>query len=105
MPLTDSVIRAAKAGDKDRKLTDEKGLYLLVSTSGSKLWRLKYRFAGKEKKLALGAYPEISLKEHPSRAEHFSNVSSRPSLPSISDLILQPRIGRAKKGMLNTPPR
>jgi hypothetical protein len=69
MPLTDSVIRAAKAGDKDRKLTDEKGLYLLVSTSGSKLWRLKYRFAGKEKKLAFGAYPEISLKDARLKAE------------------------------------
>jgi hypothetical protein len=69
MPLTDSVIRAAKPGDKDRKLTDEKGLYLLVSSSGSKLWRLKYRFAGKEKKLALGGYPEISLKEARLKAE------------------------------------
>jgi hypothetical protein len=41
----------------------------LVSSSGSKLWRLKYRFAGKEKKLALGGYPEISLKEARLKAE------------------------------------
>lgn len=63
MPLSDSAIRAAKRGNKDRKLTDKKGLYRLVSTSGAKLWRLKYCFAGKEKKLALGAYQEISLTE------------------------------------------
>ena len=53
----------AKAGDSDRKLADEKGLYLLVTPNGSKLWRFKYRVDGKEKKLALGAYPEIGLKD------------------------------------------
>lgn len=63
MALTDTAIRTAKAGESDRKLADEKGLYLLVTASGSKLWRLKYRVDGKEKKLALGAYPEISLKD------------------------------------------
>lgn len=42
---------------------DEKGLLLQVEPSGGRLWRLKYRFAGKEKKLALGAYPETGLKE------------------------------------------
>lgn len=63
MALTDTTIRNAKAGDTDRKLADEKGLYLLVTASGSKLWRMKYRVDGREKKLALGAYPEIGLKE------------------------------------------
>ena len=63
MALTDTTIRTAKAGESDRKLADEKGLYLLVTTTGSKLWRLKYRVDGKEKKLALGAYPEVSLKD------------------------------------------
>jgi hypothetical protein len=60
--LTDTAIRTAKSKDKPYKLADEKGLYLLVNESG-KYWRLKYRFAGKEKLLALGVYPEISLKE------------------------------------------
>ncbi len=69
MPLTDSAIRAAKPGEKDRKLTDEKGLHLLVTPTGSKLWRLKYRYGGKEKKLALGSYPEISLEEARYKAE------------------------------------
>lgn len=63
MSLSDSAIRAAKPGDKDRKLTDEKGLYLLGRPTGSKLWRLKYRYGGQEKKLVLGSYPEIRLKE------------------------------------------
>lgn len=63
MALTDTAIRLAKAGESDRKLADEKGLYLLVTATGSKLWRLKYRIDGKEKKLALGAYPEVGLKE------------------------------------------
>lgn len=48
MPLSDSAIRAAKPGPKDRKLTDEKGLYLLVRPTGSKLWRFKYRYGGQE---------------------------------------------------------
>lgn len=63
MALTDTAVRLAKAGDIDRKLSDEKGLYLLVTATGSKLWRVKYRIAGKEKKLALGSYPAVSLKD------------------------------------------
>jgi Arm DNA-binding domain len=62
MPLDDLTIRNAKPREKPFKLFDEKGLFLLVNPVGSKLWRLKYPFAGKEKLLALGAYPEITLK-------------------------------------------
>lgn len=62
MPLTDIACKNAVASDKPRKLADEKGLYLEIMPSGSKYWRLKYRFAGKEKRLALGVYPEVSLK-------------------------------------------
>ncbi|HVP87125.1 MAG TPA: integrase arm-type DNA-binding domain-containing protein [Casimicrobiaceae bacterium] len=61
MALTDLAIRRTKARDRAYKLYDEKGLYLLVSTTGARLWRLKYRVAGKEKTLALGVYPERSL--------------------------------------------
>lgn len=63
MPLTDTAIRSAKCGDKDIKLTDEKGLYLLLSKAGGKLWRFRYHFDGKEKKLSFGSYPEVPLKE------------------------------------------
>jgi hypothetical protein len=62
MALTEFAVRAAKPAAKDTKLFDERGLYLLVCANGSKLWRLKYRFSGREKLLSLGAYPDIGLK-------------------------------------------
>jgi len=63
IPLSDVKVRNAKAKGKDYKLTDGEGLYLLVSSTGGKLWRLKYNFGGKEKLLALGKYPIVSLSE------------------------------------------
>jgi hypothetical protein len=63
MPLTDIKVRTAKPKEKPYKLSDERGLYLLISRQGSKCWRLKYRFMGKEKVLAIGVYPDISLSE------------------------------------------
>lgn len=63
MPLTDPTVRNAKPTGKTRKLFDGGGLYLEVAPSGGKWWRLKYRFAGKEKRLSLGTYPQVSLKE------------------------------------------
>jgi integrase len=62
MPLHETRVRTAQAGAKPLKIADERGLFLLVNPSGSKLWRLKYRIDGKEKLLALGAYPDVSLK-------------------------------------------
>ncbi len=61
--LTDSKIRAAKPLAKSYKLTDAQGLYLTVSTSGSKLWYFRYRFEGKENRLAFGPYPQVTLAE------------------------------------------
>jgi len=67
MKLTDTACKNAKPSEKPRKLSDGAGLYLEIvpngKPSGSKYWRLKYRFAGKEKRLAIGVYPEVSLKE------------------------------------------
>lgn len=63
MALTDAAIRNAKPREKPYKVSDAKGLYLQVNPHGSKLWRLKYRINGVERKLALGSYPEISLAE------------------------------------------
>jgi integrase len=63
MPLTDIKVKNAKPQGKQYKLTDGEGMYLLVSPNGGKYWRLKYRFAGKEKTLALGTYPTLSLAE------------------------------------------
>ena len=62
MPLTNTAIRNAKSCKKTRKLYDERGLYLEVSPNGGKWWRLKYRYIGKEKRLSLGVYPDVTLK-------------------------------------------
>ena len=61
MPLTDTAIKAIKPANKPQKLSDGQGLFLLVTPSGSKLWRFKYRFDGLEKLLSIGAYPETKL--------------------------------------------
>jgi integrase len=59
--LTDAAIRNAKPRDKNYKLTDGRGLYLLVTDAGVKLWRLDYSFAGKRKTLAIGQFPDVGL--------------------------------------------
>lgn len=61
MPLSDLKCRNAKPGQKLRKLSDGGGLQLWVQPTGSRLWRLAYRFGGKQKLLALGTYPIVSL--------------------------------------------
>jgi hypothetical protein len=61
MPLADAAVRMAKPRPKAYKLTDSHGLYLEVAPSGSRCWRLKYRVGGKEKRLALGVYPVVTL--------------------------------------------
>lgn len=61
MPLSDTTIRTAKPRDKLYRLTDANGLCLEVTTTGSKLWRYRYRFNGGAKMLALGAYPSVTL--------------------------------------------
>lgn len=61
--LTDTACKNAKAKDKPYKLSDEKGMFMLVNPNGSKYFRLKYRIDGKEKLLALGIYPDTSLKQ------------------------------------------
>jgi integrase len=61
MPLTDTAIRNAKPKNKSYKMADGFGLYLLVNPTGSRLWRMKYRIEGREKLLAIGPYPNVSL--------------------------------------------
>lgn len=61
MPLTDLQVRKLRATPKASKVSDGGGLYLMVTPQGSKLWRMAYRFAGKQKTLAIGPYPTVSL--------------------------------------------
>ena len=63
MPLNEMKVRNAKPKEKFYKITDSDGLYLHITEKGGKLWRFRYRFGGKEKLLAFGSYPEISLLE------------------------------------------
>jgi integrase len=63
MPLSDAAVRNAKAKAKPYKLADGEGLYLLVSTTGSRLWRMNYAFGGKQKTLAIGQFPAVKLAE------------------------------------------
>ncbi|MDR0805372.1 MAG: integrase arm-type DNA-binding domain-containing protein [Enterobacteriaceae bacterium] len=61
MALTDTKVRAAKPQEKEYTLTDGDGMFMLVHPSGSKYWRMRFRFAGKQHLMALGVYPEVSL--------------------------------------------
>lgn len=63
MPLTDTAIRNAKPGAKPAKLFDERGLFMIVTPTGGKWWRFRYKFDNKEKLLSLGVYPDVGLKD------------------------------------------
>ena len=69
MALTDIKVRTAKPMDKQYKLTDGNGMHLLVHPNGSRYWRLQYRFGGKQKMLALGVYPDVSLADARARRD------------------------------------
>ncbi|AOR59618.1 Arm DNA-binding domain-containing protein [Pectobacterium parmentieri] len=82
MPLTDVKVRSAKPEDKAYKLTDGEGMHLMVHPNGSKYWRLQYRFAGKQKTLALGVYPEITLSEARQRRDEAKRQIATGTDPS-----------------------
>jgi hypothetical protein len=63
MALTAAAVKQARPRDKTYKLSDGKGMYLQVEYKGGKYWRMAYRFGGKQKTLALGVYPDISLSD------------------------------------------
>ena len=69
MALTDIKVRTAKPTDKQYKLTDGSRMHLLVHPNGSRYWRLQYRYGGKQKMLALGVYPEVSLADARARRD------------------------------------
>jgi len=84
MRLSDKCLKNAKSTDKSVKLFDGGGLYLEVMPSGGKLWRLKFRYAGKEKRLSLGAYPLISLKEARERRDDAKKLLDKNVDPSLA---------------------
>ncbi|MEL1249077.1 tyrosine-type recombinase/integrase [Aurantiacibacter gilvus] len=99
MALTDTSIRNAKPGDKPKKLFDERGLFLLVQPSGGKLWRLKYRYLGKEKKLSLGTYPDVSLKVARERRDEARTILANGTDPATVKAALK---DEAKEAAANT---
>jgi integrase len=80
--LKDVAVRNAKPSAKPRKLSDGGGLHVLIQPAGSKLWRLAYRFAGKQKTLALGVYPIVSLEEARRRREEAKKLLAHSIDPS-----------------------
>ena len=82
MPLTDVTVRNVKPQDKPQKLTDGDGMFLFVHPNGGKYWRMQYRFAGKQKVLALGVYPEVSLADARDRRTDARKVLAAGNDPS-----------------------
>ncbi|MFA6904165.1 MAG: integrase arm-type DNA-binding domain-containing protein [Gallionellaceae bacterium] len=102
MPLSDTAIRNAKPGitpggkvtDKPYKIADAGGLYLEVAPSGGKWWRFKYRFEGKEKRLSLGVYPDVGLKD--AREKH---TEARKLLAAGVDPSANKKAAKAAQGV------
>src|SRR4051812_16900042 len=82
MRLKDISIRNVRPASKPQKLSDGGGLHLLVQPSGGKLWRLAYRFGGKQKTLALGIYPAVTLAEARIRRDDAKRLLARSIDPS-----------------------
>jgi hypothetical protein len=81
--LTDTRVRKAKPSLRAFKLSDAHGLHLLIQPHGSKLWRLAYRFAGKQKTLAIGVYPTVSLQEARDRRDAAKRLLANGIDPSV----------------------
>ncbi len=93
MPLTNVQVKNIKPKEKPFKVTDERGLHLLVNPNGSKLWKMKYRFAGREKKLSFGIYPDVTL----AQAREMRDDAKRKLAQDIDPGVLKNSIKRSKK--------
>ncbi|HHE6471087.1 TPA: tyrosine-type recombinase/integrase [Providencia rettgeri] len=82
MALSDIKIKTVKPLDKPYKLSDSGGLYLIVNRNGSKYWRMKYRFAGKEKMLSIGVYPQVTLAEARNQRDDAKKLLAQNKDPS-----------------------
>ncbi len=76
MPLTDTTLRNLKPSTKTIKISDGGGLFIRSEPTGSKFWRISYRFDGKQKTLALGKYPHVSLKEARAKREEIKTLAN-----------------------------
>ena len=97
MPLTDVQCRSAKASSKSYKVYDAKGLYLEVIPTGKRFWRFRYNYFGKEKRISLGEYPEISL-----TAARSDAISARTLVKAGIDPSLQRQQQRIGVSRLNS---
>ena len=84
MPLTDAKIRSTRPESKPVRLFDGGRMFLLIETTGAKMWRLKYRFHGKEKSLSLGVYPGVSLAEARKQREKARALLKQNIDPSVA---------------------
>ena len=89
MLLTDTAVRNAKPGAKPIKLFDERGLFLIVTPTGGKWWRLKYRFNNKEKLLSLGVYPDVSLKAARIRRDELRTLLANGIDPGVHRKVME----------------
>jgi len=92
-PLIDTHIKSLKPKEKAYKVADGGGLYLFVTPSGSKLWRLDYRFAGKRRTLALGQYPYVSLSEARQKREEVKHDLFHGIDPSLKKKVQKQALG------------
>ena len=106
MKLNDQLIQLAESKSKSYKIFDGHGLYIEISPNGSKFWRLKYRFEGKEKRISLGAYPEVSIefaREHMRQCRQQIKGGINPSQArknSSQSITVPPKIASAKNESL-----
>ena len=84
MSLTDLAVRSAAPREKPYRLADAAGMYLEIMPAGGKYWRLKYRYGGKEKRLALGVYPETALKQARERRDAARQLLSQGVDPGVA---------------------
>ena len=97
MKLTARQVETAKPKDKPYKLADGGGLYLLVNPNGKRYWRLKYRSLGKEKLLAIGVYPDVSLAEARNKREDAKRTLAAGNDPSLERKIV---VNKTQKTLL-----
>src|SRR5690606_24615388 len=96
MPLTETRLRALKTKDKPYKVADQRGLYIEVTPAGGKLWRFRYRIGKIEKKLAIGSYPEVSLKQ-----ARDATYEARQAVASGRDPAIEPRKQKIREEFLS----